>query len=475
MMFNQKRLHPAAIFFNFIRVLRESLFAVVLGFITFKDDSLFYFILITSGIFILMLTFSILSWYRYTYRIEDEELRIEYGIFIRKKRYISKNRIQSIDLTSGVIHRIFKLTKVQIETAGSSNGAEASLKAVKRTEGDALRQELKTAVTRHEDVHDDLVERKNPSLRISFKRLFLAGSTSGSIGVIFALMAFGFSELEQFIPDHYYDNTVEWAIGLSVIFIVVLVIILLVFLWLLGIAGTMIKYGNFTITKNDSELFITRGLLEKKQVTIPLKRVQAVGIQESIIRQPLGYVTVFAEVAGGSMDKGEDFSSVLFPIMKADEVGEFFNTFLPEYAGETQELIPLPKRARKFYLLRSSLPVIIIGAGVGYFFTQFVWVPILLLIGSFYLGFLRHKDGGFYQDGQRLTIRYRTLSKNTLVMYHKRLQAFEKKQYLVQAKQKLATMRLSIIGKMGMGKHFIIKEMDESHTDQLADWYSYRK
>src|SRR5699024_1446035 len=73
---------------------------------------------------ILLITFSILSWYRFSYRVENEELRIEYGIFIRNKRYISKNRIQSIDLTAGVVHRLFRLVQVQIETAGGGTDAE---------------------------------------------------------------------------------------------------------------------------------------------------------------------------------------------------------------------------------------------------------------------------------------------------------------------------------------------------------------
>ncbi|WP_174615744.1 PH domain-containing protein [Virgibacillus ihumii] len=470
-----KRLHPAAVFFNFIRIVKEAAFAIILGFITFKDNALMYFILASSVILIVMIIFSILSWYRYTYRVEDDELRIEYGIFIRKKRYISKNRIQSIDLTSSVVHRIFKLTRVNIETAGSSTGAEASLKAVKLSEGEALRHELKMVNTVDNAEEPEAAEEDYPSSTISFKRLFLAGTTSGSIGVILAIVAAGSSELEQFIPDDFYDSTFEWIIGLGIIIMVVLGIIGLFLLWMLGIAGTMIKYGNFTITKMEDELFITRGLLEKKQLTIPMKRIQAVGIQESLIRQPLGYVTVFAEIAGGSMDKGEDFSSILFPIMKADEVEEFLQKFLPEYAGITNDLKPLPKRARKFYVLRSSILFLIITAVLAFVIPTFIWLPLIVLAVSTYLGILRHKDGGFRRDEEKLTVRHRIFSRNTITMYHKRVQAFEKKQHRVHVKQRLANVQLSIIGKMGMGKHFTVKELDESDVNQIADWYSYRE
>ncbi|WP_176449174.1 PH domain-containing protein [Lentibacillus sp. CBA3610] len=412
-MFEAKRLHPAAILFNLIKTVREFLFAIVLGFITFRDESLLYFVLIVAALLIIFIAGSVLTWYRYTYRIEDDELRIEYGVFIRKKRYISKNRIQSIDLTSGVIHRILKLTKVQIETAGTGTGAEASLSAVKLDEGEALRKELKSKATQSADDAADMseepAEQPGPSRKISFKRLFIAGTTSGGVGVILALAVAAFSELEQFIPDRFFDDTIEWVVGLSVLILIVIGIFMLILLWLLGIAGTMIKYGNFTITKNDDELFITRGLLEKKQVTIPLKRIQAIGIQESIIRQPLGYVTVFAEIAGGSMDKGEDFSSILFPIMKRYELDKFLETFLPDYAGIQRELTPLPKRALKFYILRASVLFLLILAAVAIFIPTFIWIPlILLLVGGLLLGWLSGiKMPALISRAGRLTIRHR--------------------------------------------------------------------
>ncbi|MFD1362004.1 PH domain-containing protein [Lentibacillus salinarum] len=474
-----KRLHPAAIIFNLITTVRQFLFAIILGFITFRNESLFYFVLILAGLLVIFTVISVVIWYRFTYRIADDELRIEYGVFIRKKRYISKNRIQSIDLTSGVIHRLLNLTKVQIETAGTGTDAEASLSAVKLAEGEALRQELKSRGAEplvDDDSTDDAAEQRSPSSTIRFKRLFIAGTTSGSIGVIMALAATAFSQVEQFIPERFYESTMQWIIGLSIIIIAVMTILVLLLLWLFGIAGTIIKYGKFTITRNEHELFITRGLLEQKQVTIPLKRIQAVGIQESIIRQPLGYVTVFAEIAGGSMDKGEDFSSILFPIMKRDEVDDFLATFLPDYAGLQQDLTPLPKRARKFYVLRATPPFLLLLVAVGIFIPSFTWIPlILLLAGGLGLGWLRHRDGGFQLEGMRLTIRYRMLSRNTIIMYHKRIQAFEKKQHKLQKLQNLATTSFSIVGTMGAGKHFTIKDLDVTQTDELSDWYSYRR
>ena len=412
-----------------------------------------------------------LRWYRFTYQITDDELRIEYGLFIRKQRYISKNRIQSIDLTSSVVHRMLKLVRVDIETASSGSNAEALLSAVKIREGEQIREELSTKATVHDEI--ETMERTDPRYKISFKRLFLAGSTSGSIGVILAIGLFAFSELEQFVPQQFYHDTLEWLTGVSVVIILSILLFILLLLWMFGMAGTMIKYGNFTIIKKAEELFITRGLLEKKERTIPLKRIQAIRIEESIIRQPFGYVTIHAEVAGGSMDNSDGIP-VLFPIMKASEVDDFLQTLLPDYGPVTVERTRIPKRSRKFYLIRAIFPVLLLSIGVGYFLTKFSWILIFLLIASLFIGSLRHHDGSYAITGKQLTVTYRrAFHKMTVIVYHKRIQSVEEKQHIIQACNNVATLKFSIIGMLGSGTHIVLKDLAEADLEQIADWYSY--
>src|SRR5699024_12741197 len=70
---------------------------------------------------IILMVSSILSWFRFTYRVEAGELRIEQGVFIRKKRYISLNRIHKMDISANLIHRLMHLVKVQVDTASSGS------------------------------------------------------------------------------------------------------------------------------------------------------------------------------------------------------------------------------------------------------------------------------------------------------------------------------------------------------------------
>lgn len=94
MMYNKKRLHPAAIIFNMAKPIKEFFFYFIV--IMFAGDLFIFFIFL--GIFLVLnLIYAVLTWHRYSYYVTDEALWIEYGIFKRTKRSIAKNRIQSID------------------------------------------------------------------------------------------------------------------------------------------------------------------------------------------------------------------------------------------------------------------------------------------------------------------------------------------------------------------------------------------
>src|SRR5690625_2305758 len=92
-----QRLHPGAMFFNLVQLLKEMILGLGIGLIFTLKESIFFFFIFAAAFLILLLVYSVVSWWRFTYRVEDNELRIEQGIFIRKKRYISINRIHKID------------------------------------------------------------------------------------------------------------------------------------------------------------------------------------------------------------------------------------------------------------------------------------------------------------------------------------------------------------------------------------------
>lgn len=307
MMFEPKRLHPIAAGVNAIRQIKGLLvpFAAFLFLGSKASVDVFYYAAAGLGILIALLS-GILSWLRFTYRVEGNELRLEYGVFIRKKRYIPLERIQSVDRTEGILQRPFGLVQIKIETAGGgggTDGSEAVLSAITKQDA-AFLEEAIAAGKGDKDFVEGLpghpvLNRAIFTMPIS--SLFVMASTSGGAGVVIsAVLAFLF-QFEEFIPFKRVFKGFESLVSNGAAFISILIFLALLAAWTLAIAGMMVKYGNYSIEKTNEELIVSQGLLEKRKITIPLKRIQAVQITQNPVRELLGYAAVHVDSAGGSV------------------------------------------------------------------------------------------------------------------------------------------------------------------------------
>ncbi|MDX8044484.1 PH domain-containing protein [Gracilibacillus sp. S3-1-1] len=480
-----KRLHPAGMILDILLAIRHS----ILGFLPVVAIALanseWLILGIGAAVFLgLIIVSGVLSWWRFTYQLEEDQIRIEKGIFIRKKRTISKHRIQSIDLSQNIVHRMFGLTKVQIDTAGNDNDIDAALSAVTMADGKMIHDQLKykkrVEMDEIKEESGEITEeveakpkKKYPSKKITLQTLVAAGSTSGSFGIILGLFGVFFSSIESFIPDRYYTQATEWLISQAAQLLVIYGVITLLIVWLIGILQTVIQHWNFTITRYDKELFITRGLLEKKQSTIPLKKIQAVGMKESIVRQPLGLASLYVEIASGDIGQTQDTHTLIFPLMRKKHITKFLQEILPEYHYTTEGLVKLPTRALPYYIVRSIILPTIVTIVFAFTLTKFVWIPALAILLFVVYAYIQFKTTGYLINGREIIIQSRMLTKDTAIVPQNRIQSLQKKQHLLHRKQKLATLDASILSKF-MGRHFIVRELRQEDVDRIADWYSFR-
>src|SRR5699024_9028925 len=141
--------------------------------------------------------------------------------------------------------------------------------------------------------------------------------------------------------------------------------------------------------------------LETKELTIPFERIQAIQVEQSMIRQPFKFVKVSAIVAGGSFDSREAFP-VLFPLMRKQEVVGFLQEFVPGYEAILTNIHPLWKKGRKYYLISASILFILALIPVIYFFPSFSWIPGLFIVISLGYGMLSFKESGYQIQGKKI-------------------------------------------------------------------------
>ncbi|WP_339200069.1 hypothetical protein [Aeribacillus sp. FSL k6-2211] len=84
-MSKKKRLHPISVVANIVKQLKDAILPIILVIIVGnKTISSMWDIAVPFAIIIYTIVIGIVSWIRFTYRLEEGELRIEYGVFVRK-------------------------------------------------------------------------------------------------------------------------------------------------------------------------------------------------------------------------------------------------------------------------------------------------------------------------------------------------------------------------------------------------------
>lgn len=469
-MSRRSRLHPSFIAMNLLSTFKN--FFVPLLFFAFtalKNQSFewwnFFGML---GIIIFTVLSSVVRWFRFFYIVTERELHIEYGLFVRKQRFVPFERIQSIHVTEGILHRLFGVVKLEIETAGGNIEPEAQLSSLKRGQAEELRawiRKHKRASKEEEQLQDHEVEQYEFEFRLPKKALLIVASTSGGFGIVFSLMGAIFSQIKEFIPEPFYENIFKTFLSSGVAFIAVTIIVVALLAWIVSIINTVLRFGGFTIKKKENELVIERGLLEKRQVTIPISKVQAVRIDEGILRQPFGYATISVEVAGSNRDEDEQ-STMIHPLIKTKQIDSFLQNVLPAFV-EDVNFHSVPKRALRRYIFRNVWFFILV-AGVAFWFIPFAYALLSLLpilLGGI-LGFLKHRDAGWWLSGRLISVRFRKLNRTTLITLRKRIQSFEQKQSWLQAKRELASFEIAVLGRL-FGNYYSIVDMDAKKADEL--------
>lgn len=470
-----KRLHPIAAVLSGLKQLKD-LIVPYLVFVVFGSRGIGLDFLAWIGTLLLivfLIVSGVIRWLRYTYRLEDGELRIEYGVIVRKKRYIPFERIQSLDFSENILHQIFGLVKVSVETAGSEGlEAEAVLTAVTKSDALVIQEVLKRAKGKQTDesVQNDTFETKERAIyKISSKELVLLASTSGGVGVVITAVIAFLSQFDEFIPfEKIFKDVVATAV--NEVFLISIVIFLgFLLAWIIAVIGMMLKYAGFTLKRTDKDLIITRGLLEKKQITIPLKRIQGIRVSENVLRQPLKLATVYLESAGGSA--GESGGSVMIlPLVKKERIKGLLEPHIDAYKFN-EDFTPAPRRALRRYIFRGLIFVLPVLAVPVFFFKLWGLLGLLLLPFFIMWSYMKYKDAGWRIGDNQLSLRYRRVVKQTVYMRKRNIQSLSWKVSHFQRKKDLSSMSASIKSGLGAVEGYVV-DLEKEDVAAIYEWYS---
>ncbi len=459
-----RRQHPVATLTFVFRTLRELIVPIIVIFFLGQggNSPLFTWWGLSLMLSVLLVT-GIVNWLRFTWRVEEDELRIEQGLLVRRKRYVPRDRIQAIDISSGPLQRMFGLVRLNVLTAGGSS-PEAQISALSLQEARAIQEALQVETRGAEAAGEDTPW---PVYRISRKRLLLAASTASSFGVALSIVGTLMAQINQVITEDQMIAFVEtWAGGATTEFWIFFVVLAVLAAWLLSLFGTLLRFSGFTLTRNGRELYIRRGLFEKKQITIPYHRIQAVRVVEGILRQPFGFAMVYVENAGFGDEGGK--TTVVFPLIRKKEVERFLKEMLPEYDVELPGVRP-PARAFLRYQIRTVVPALA-AASILVWFLGWYWLIPAMFGAAGFMAWIRYRDASAGFEGGSGFLRFRRLARTTVLFHRRRVQSLSVLANWFQRRKELCSLSVTVAsGKAGA--EFRVDHLEAAAGQEWLRWY----
>ncbi len=480
---DSQRLHPAAVALWTLEIgLPLAVGIVVLG----AQPSL------VLGFFVFIVGLNWVRYLRFRWSLDRDAFVVTRGILRRRRRVIRRDRIQAVDLERGVRHRLLGVVEVRVEAVGGS-ATEGRLPALAPALAEELRrtllspgeEEAEGDGTVPTDTDGHLLAHVTPA------GLILAGLTGGRVGVAAALVGF----LLQFIPEERVAGVVEpWLAQVSdpgpvhvAALVLAVVGIALLAGFAVSVAATVAVHWDFTLSRRGSNLWVRRGLLTEHRDSVPLRRIQAVRVEENVIRRLLGLASVRALVAGRAGGREDGGADLLLPVGSREEAFRIART-VAGYAGDdgATNLSPMPPAARWRRLIRAGAAALVAGSGTtvaAHLFLEGGWGTAALTgtsaamlaggVGTL-LAIHGYRSLGWRDLDDHLIVREGVVNRRTSVVPTHRLQVVEARASPFQRRRGLTTLHLRTARPAGRG--FTPRGLDLSREAawMLADQVSQR-
>jgi len=323
-------------------------------------------------------------WFTTRYRVTDERVELRSGLLFRTARSVPRDRIRTVDLTAGPVHRIFGLSVLKVGTGQRTEGTEGgelSLDAVSAAAADGLRQVLleRSAAAPTEAVG---TAADTPIATLDWAWLRFAPLTVSSLiavgavaGVVGQLAGDAGLDPSDIVVRGELDTAPLW-LGVLVFAIAVLAVALL---------GSVVLFveawWGFRLAREPGgTLRVRRGLLTTRSVSLEEARIRGVEIIEPLLLRAGrgGRLTAVATGLGG-MAQGEGRGALLPPAPRevAHRVGA---AVLGQPSPPTgTPLRRHPHAALRRRLVRAVVPVLVVAGVLALVGPIPGWAPLAVL------------------------------------------------------------------------------------------------
>jgi putative membrane protein len=304
----ERRLHPMSWLFVLIQQLKQFILPILALFLFGRGDRNDLWGLVAICILGVV---SIWQYYTYRFRIGVDSLEIRSGLLERSLRQIPFARIHNVGLHQTLLHRIFGVAEVRLESAGGIK-PEAEMRVL--TIEDALALE---ALVRRRRVATIVVAASGARPETGEILHTLPVAEVVRVGLIsnrgMIVIAGAFAALSQISPDLVEGVLELVAFGMfgvvdnygrgheaAAVLLMLLAFIMMIRLFSVLIA--FLQYSGFRLEEHGRRLTLERGLLTRIRTSTPRRRIQSWTLREGMLHRLFKRRTL--EVGTAVLDNG---------------------------------------------------------------------------------------------------------------------------------------------------------------------------
>lgn len=407
------RLSPVAIAYFIVkftlRFIKEGLQTALPGlavFIASVDNKLFWLSILLPLLFVLIMLFACWYWWNYKFRIQDNEILVDQGVFKKQRLNLNFSRVQNVNIAIPFYFSPFSLVNCIFDSAGSSK-AEVNLPGVSSAFATQVRQAVFN-YHRQQNRDSQLTQIAEPPtesdthnsgelvLQLSNKEAAKYGLTNMMALVFLAALMPFFDNISE-LAKQYVIPEIQHVVALLGIEIQQAKMMAAMILGLLVISGVigfsvlaaLLRFYNFRLYDDQSKLTRFAGLLERQQVSVAKHKVQSIQISQNVISRLLKRISLNFKQFGTANFSMAASKDIMIPLLPPDEWQTISQRVFATDGGN-QPFMPIHGAyVRRVFGYFWCIPIGLVF-GISGFFMPAMWfgllllVPILLIIYQYY-------------------------------------------------------------------------------------------
>ncbi|MFC3283740.1 PH domain-containing protein [Litchfieldella rifensis] len=415
----------------------------------------FYEVLLGGALLLLAaVLLSLLYYRRFRFRLDDEVLVIQKGLFEHREFKVAAHHVQHIAVHQPVYMRPFGVVQWQVETlAGEASRIE--LPGIRRDLADALSQRLGGSTPPVAGATGGLQQAERDE-RIRFAitpwALTLHGLTSRSIYLIAAMLSPLVQPLEHWVQEYLpRAGAWRWLLDSPGVVLSLGVVTLVVILAALAVIAAWWRFHGYVLRDDGERQVQVSGLLQRQEQALSLRRLQVVEWVQTGLGRVLGrgYLVChqFGTPAGSGAEEGRRF---LVPGLTGAQGQELTRLLWPGVSMDSP-LARVTVIYRRVLFLRLLLAMITGLVGLAWLAGEArpslpVWgwgLLALFLIGmAGAVAHLRWKALGWVREGFHMRVRQGLWGQRTSIFPLHNVISVSIQQSWLQRRRGLATLHL---------------------------------